>query len=117
MFSFFNNYNKYPYLNQQQLNLDWIMEKVAAAVPTVTLPALADDQMSTLQQAIDYNQLDIPENFSIIIFGGPQDDITKRACVLCYKLSSVNMIITSTAFSNDYGPYGQSVKYEGVWSV
>ena len=36
---------------------------------------------------------------------------------MCYKLSSVNMIITSMAFSADYGPFGQSVKYEGEWSV
>ena len=117
MFPFFNSYSKYPFLTNQQLNLDWIMEKVASAVPTVTLPALSDDQMSTLQQAIDYNQLDIPENFSFIIFGGPLDDFTKRACVMCYKLSSDNMIITAMAFSADYGPYGQAVKYEGVWST
>lgn len=117
MIGFFNSFSRFPYLNQQQMNLDWIMDRVAASVLTVELPALSDSQMSTLQAAIDYNQLDIPDNFSVLIFGGPQDDFTKRACVFCYKISGDNMIIAAMAFSDDYGPYGQSIKYEGAWST
>ena len=117
MFSIFNNYSKYPFLNSQQLNLDWIMETVASTVRTVQLPALSDDQMATLQAAIDYNQQEIPENLSVVIFGGPQDDFSKRACVWCYKIDNDTMIIQSMAFSADYGPFGQSVKYEGAWSI
>ena len=117
MFPFINSYSKYPFLNNQQLNLDWIMETVASTVQTVQLPALSDDQMATLQAALDYNQQEIPDNLSVVIFGGPQDDVNKRACVWCYKIDNDNMIIMSMAFSADYGPYGQSVKYEGEWSV
>ena len=117
MFPFFNSYSKYPFLNNQQLNLDWIMDTVASTVRTVQLPALSDDQMATLQAAIDYNQQEIPDNLSVVIFGGTQDDVNKRACVWCYKIDNDNMIITSMAFSADYGPYGQSVKHEGAWST
>ena len=117
MFPFFNSYSKYPFLNNQQLNLDWIMETVASTVRTVQLLALSDDQMATLQAAIDYNQQEIPDNLSVLIFGGPQDDVNKRACVWCYKIDNDNMIIYSMAFSDDYGPYGQSVKHEGAWST
>lgn len=117
MFPFFNSYSKYPFLNNQQLNLDWIMETVAYTVPTVQLPALSDDQMATLQAAIDYNLQNIPDNMSVLIFGGPQDDFSKRACVWCYKIDNDTMIIQAMAFSTDYGPYGQSIKYEGAWST
>lgn len=117
MFPFFNSYSKYPFLNNQQLNLDWIMERVAHSVEVVELTALPSGTMTELQQLLDYNTLQVPVGFSVVMAGSETDPIGRRACCLVYKVDSDNMIVNAIAFSEDFGPVSLAVKWEGEWSV
>ena len=70
----------YPYPNMQQLNLDWIMQRVGETPQTVQLPALPTGYaFSDLDTLIADNTDLIPVGFSILLFGNSQID----ASALC----------------------------------
>lgn len=77
--NYFNNI-LYPYPSMQQLNLDWIMQRVGETPQTIQLPALPSGYVfSDLGTLIDDNTDLIPVGFSILLFGNPLTD----GSVLC----------------------------------
>lgn len=76
MLNYFNNI-MYPYPSMQQLNLDWIMQRVGETPQTIQLPALPTSYaFSDLGALIDDNTDLIPVGFSILLFGNPLTDAT-----------------------------------------
>lgn len=74
MLNYFNNI-MYPYPSMQQLNLDWIMQRVGETPQTIQLPALPSSYVfSDLGTLIDDNTDLIPVGFSILLFGNPLTD-------------------------------------------
>lgn len=106
---------KFPYFNMQQLNLDWIMDKVATFPEIVTAPALTQEDIDGVALAIDSKDENIPVGISFLLIGTPQDDNTKRAACLIFKMDLENKIVMTMTLANGIG-FGYSVQYEGVWS-
>lgn len=106
---------KFPYFNMQQLNLDWIMDKVATFPEIVTAPALTQEDMDGVALVIDSKDEYIPVGISFLLIGTPQDDNTKRAACLIFKMDLENKIVMTMTLANGIG-FGYSVQYEGVWS-
>lgn len=106
---------KFPYFNMQQLNLDWIMDKVATFPEIVTAPALTQEDMDGVELVIDSKDEYIPVGISFLLIGTPQDDNTKRAACLIFKMDLENKIVMTMTFANSIG-FGFSIKHEGVWS-
>ena len=76
--NYFNNI-LYPYPSMQQLNLDWIMQRVGETPTVINLPAVSspDDILSIIDDNID----DIPIGFSLLALGNPAID-TDRKCAM-----------------------------------
>ena len=110
----FNNL-KFPYFNMQQLNLDWIMDKVATFPEIVTAPALTQEDIDGVALVIDSKDEHIPVGISFLLIGTPQDDNTKKAVCLIFKMDLENKIVMTMTLANGIG-FGYSVQYEGVWS-
>lgn len=68
--NYFNNI-MFPYPNMQQLNLDWIMQRVGETPTVINLPAAANIEILDI---IDDNIDDIPVGFSLLAFGNPAID-------------------------------------------
>ena len=74
MLNYFNNI-MYPYPSMQQLNLDWLMQRVGETPQTIQLPALPTSYVfSDLGALIDDNTDLIPVGFSVLLFGNPLTD-------------------------------------------
>lgn len=110
----FNNL-KFPYFNMQQLNLDWIMDKVATFPEIITAPALTQEDIDGVALVIDSKDEYIPVGISFLLIGTPQDDNTKRAACLIFKMDLENKIVFTMTLANSIG-FGFSVQYEGVWA-
>lgn len=89
--NYFNNI-MFPYPSMQQLNLDWLMQRVGETPQTVQLPALpASYAFSDLGALIDDNTDLIPVGFSILLFGNPLTDESVRCgCALIWKVAPNN---------------------------
>ena len=110
----FNN-TKFPYFNMQQLNLDWIMDKVATFPEIVTAPALTQEDMEGVQLVIDSKDEHIPVGISFLLIGTPQDDNNKRAACLIFKMDLENKICMVLTFADGIG-VNMTAQFEGVWS-
>lgn len=68
----------FPYFNSQQLNLDWILERIASMeksfVPYVRLDAIGADNDNAVVAAFNANVDNMPLGFSILYFGVPNED-------------------------------------------
>lgn len=106
---------KFPYFNMQQLNLDWIMDKVATFPEIITAPALTQEDIDGVVLVIDSKDEHIPVGISFLLIGTPQDTNTKRAACLIFKMDLENKIVMTMTLANGIG-FGYSVQYEGVWS-
>ncbi len=69
--NYFNNI-MFPYPNMQQLNLDWIMQRVGETPTVINLPAASP--ITTVLGVIDDNIDDIPVGFSLLALGNPAID-------------------------------------------
>lgn len=105
----------FPYFNMQQLNLDWIMDKVATFPEIVTAPALTQEDIDGVALAIDSKDEHIPVGISFLLIGTPQDANTKRAACLIFKMDLENKIVLTMTFADSIS-FGFSIQYEGVWS-
>ena len=106
---------KFPYFNMQQLNLDWILDKVATFPEIITAPALTQEDLDGVTLVIDSKDEHIPVGISFLLIGTPQDEITKRAACLIFKLDLENKIVMTMTFADGI-VFGYSIQYEGVWS-
>lgn len=75
---YFNNI-MFPYPNMQQLNLDWIMQRVGETPTVINLPAISS--AADVLGIIDDNIADIPAGFSLLALGNPAID-TDRKCAM-----------------------------------
>lgn len=104
---------KFPFMNMQQLNLDWLLEHVSHMPEIVPLPALAGDDLSDLQDMIDAKSLDIPKTICFIRCGLRDDDIARQAAALLLKIDNDNIVGIAFAISNiSVTPI---MKDAGVW--
>lgn len=89
--NYFNNI-MFPYPNMQQLNLDWIMQRVGETPQTVQLPALPTSfAFSDLGTIIDDNTDLIPVGFSVLLFGNPlTDEYVRCGYALIWKVAPNN---------------------------
>jgi len=106
---------KFPYFNMQQLNLDWLMERIAKSPEIIKLPALAGDDMSDVADMIDYKALEIPKGICFIECGLPDDPLERRCGCLIYKNDNDNIIVMAMGQSANIG-INMLKKEAGVWS-
>lgn len=76
---YFNNI-MFPYPNMQQLNLDWIMQRVGETPTVINLPAISS--ASDVLGIIDDNIDDIPAGFSLLALGNPAIDTDIKCAML-----------------------------------
>ena len=83
---YFNNI-MFPYPNMQQLNLDWIMQRVGETPTVINLPAIssAADVLGIIDDNID----DIPVGFSLLALGNPAID-TDIHCAMLIMIKQDN---------------------------
>lgn len=104
---------KFPFMNMQQLNLDWLLEHVSHMPEIVQLPALAGDDLDDLKDMIDAKALDIPKTICFIRCGLRDDDIARQAAALLLKIDNDNIVGIAFAISNiSVQPI---MKDAGVW--
>lgn len=105
---------KFPYFNMQQLNLDWILDRVRNMPMIVQLPLLAGDDYSDVLDMIDYKAQDIPRGVNFAIMGTPEDPIVQQCCCLIYKIDDDNLIGFMLGLSSNIG-VNVFQKVAGVW--
>lgn len=108
----FGNKIKYPFLNMQQLNLDWLLEHISHMPEIVQLPALAGDTLADVKNMIDYKELDIPKDICFLRCGLQDDNLSRRCAVLLFKEDIDNM--AGIVISSELG-IQSIVKKAGVW--
>lgn len=106
---------KFPYFNMQQLNLDWLMERVAKTPEIIQLPALAGDDLSDVADMVDLKALEIPKGICFINCGLPDDPIDRRCAAWIFKIDNDNLILFVMGMSSNINIYGMR-KDAGVWS-
>ena len=111
---FFNNV-KFPYATTQELNLDWIMERIALIPYAVHTPAMAGTELWTVAELIDQKAQEIPKGISVVECGGDADAPDHRAACLIYKIDNDNLIGFCLSMSGDIGVQVLS-KNGGEWS-
>lgn len=106
---------KFPYFNMQQLNLDWLMERISKSPEIIKLPALAGDDLSDVSTMIDYKALEIPKGICFIECGLPDDPEDRRCACLIYKIDNDNIIVFAMGFSANIAA-NVMFKQAGAWS-
>ena len=113
---YFNNI-MFPYPNMQQLNLDWIMQRVGETPTVINLPAIssAADVLGIIDDNID----DIPIGFSLLALGNPAIDTASKCAMLimikqdsthfnyfgtCTGAGTIRGIRNGLATGQDYAP-------------
>lgn len=105
---------KFPYFNMQQLNLDWLMERVSHTPEIIQLPALAGDDLTDVQDMIDLKALDIPKAICFVNCGLHDDPQDRRCAVLLFKIDNDNMIGLAMGMSANIG-VNVIMKVAGAW--
>lgn len=105
---------KFPFMNMQQLNLDWLLEHVSHMPEIIQLPALAGDDLSDLMDMIDAKSLDIPKNICFIRCGLPDDPLDRRCAALLFKADNDNIVGIALGFSANIA-INVIGKIGGVW--
>ena len=105
---------KFPYMNMQQLNLDWLMEHIANMPEIVHVPALTGDQLSDVCDMIDREALVIPKGMSYMQAGVLDDPLDRQCVVWIFKADNDNIRALALGFSSDIGVWFIS-KDTGVW--
>ena len=106
---------KFPYFNMQQLNLDWLMERIAKSPEIIKLPALAGDDIPDIANMIDNKALEIPKGICFIECGLSDDPMDRRCACLIYKLDNDNMIVFAMGMSGNIA-VNTLFKTGGAWS-
>ena len=106
---------KFPYFNMQQLNLDWLMERIANMPTIVHVPALAGDDLSDVADMIDLKALEIPKGISFMQAGQLDDPFERQCMCLIFKNDNDNIAVMVFSQSTNIGIYG-IMKQAGVWS-
>lgn len=107
---------KFPYLNMQQMNLDWVMARVAHTPEVVEAPPLSEDNNQSVYTTIDSMANNAPDGLSFIICGSDDDADEKRCGIVLWKMGFDNLygIILSTS-QNLRGR--QCAKINGTWMM
>ena len=127
---YFNNI-MFPYPNMQQLNLDWIMQRVGETPTVINLPATSSARSPTVITLpaissaadvlgiIDDNIDDIPIGFSLLALGNPAIDTASKCAMLimikqdsthfnyfgtCTGAGTIRGIRNGLATGQDYAP-------------
>lgn len=113
---YFNNI-MFPYPNMQQLNLDWIMQRVGETPTVINLPAISS--AADILGIIDDNIDDIPAGFSLLALGNPAIDTTNKCAMLimikqdsthfnyfgtCTGAGTIRGVRNGLATGQDYSP-------------
>lgn len=106
---------KFPFMNMQQLNLDWLLDHVANMPEIVHVPALAGDQLSDVSDMVDLKALEIPKGVCFMKAGIQDDPLDRQAVCWIFKVDNDNILLFVMGFSSDIGFYGLT-KNAGVWS-
>lgn len=83
---------KFPFMTMQQMNLDWLLERVAHTTEVVKLSALPGDTMDDVKYMIDMNQIMIPQGICFVEAGSKDDTADKRCACLLYKIDNDNLV-------------------------
>lgn len=90
---------KFPYFNMQQLNLDWLLTRVAHSPEILDAPMLSADSNQGIYDAIDGAAYETPAGLSFLVCGGAEDTAERRCCIMVWKIDDDNLygIILSTS--------------------
>lgn len=105
---------KFPYFNMQQLNLDWMLEKMAEMPVIVSVPVLAGDDLSDVVNMIDYKAQDIPRGICFMLAGTQDDPNDRRCACLLFKMDDDNIVGLAMSVSGNIGVWAIT-KVGGVW--
>ena len=107
---------RFPYFNMQELNLDWILHRIAHCPEIIDAPPLVDESVSGLQANLDSIQSQIPIGLSFVLMGNETASFTKRAACMVFKMDSDNLIVMMMTFADGIG-VSTKIKYEGEWDT
>ena len=105
---------KFPYFNMQQLNLDWILDKVQSFPSIIQVPQLAGDDLSDVADMIDYHDQDIPRGISFMLAGTSDDPNDRRCAAWIFKMDKDNICVFVMSLSGNIGCWYLH-KELGVW--
>ena len=90
---------KFPFFNMQQLNLDWLMARMAHYPEVVEAPALSEDNNLSVYEAIDGAADNTPDGLAFLVCGDSDDAAENRCGIVVWKIDSENLygIILSTS--------------------
>lgn len=90
---------KFPYFNMQQMNLDWLLARVAHYPEVVDAPPLSADNNQSVYAVIDSMNDNTSVGLSFLVCGDADDEEVKRCCIVLWKMDFNNIygIILSTS--------------------
>ena len=90
---------KFPYFNMQQLNLDWLMTRMAHYPEVVDAPPLSTDNNQSVYDVIDSMDVNTPRGLSFLLCGDTDDTAARRCCIILWKIDFDNLygVILSTS--------------------
>lgn len=107
---------RFPYFNMQEMNLDWILHRVAHCPEIINAPPLSDESMDGVTVILDSIQTQIPIGLSFVLMGDENTPFNKRTACMVFKMDSDNLIIMVMTFADGIG-VNMNIKYEGEWGI
>ena len=105
---------KFPYFNMQQLNLDWMLDRMQDMPMIVRLPLLSGDDLPDVMDMIDYKAQDIPRGINFTLMGTPDDPLDRQCACLLFKMDDDNIAGMAMSVSGNIGLW-PLIKVGGVW--